>query len=180
MSNTPNADGQDKIEQLPEPEENDTGGVDDIKDPGEYALRRRLEQILDARERVVQARNEAHEKYEDVRNREDRENLAHGHVAQAVHEYACEVEALIAQQNEIETDWPEDTLWGDLTDYINAMGYVPGDCPAAVTGRERPDTEKRYPPESRFSLVVYRYLNRVLAEMGLDAQLDSGRDMSRY
>lgn len=179
--------GAGPLENLPEPDEL-PDDVESITDPGQYALRRRLGQILDARERVVKARQEAREMRDDELRGESRdliENRTHGHIAYAVHEYAVEVEPLIESAGEkLETDWPEGgNPWRDLQDYINKMGFVPQDCPAVAGGRRafgRDDDGRLAPPDSRCTLIVYRYLNRALADLGLDVTRADDKPFNRY
>lgn len=135
-----------------------------LADPDDYHRAQRLKEIHDARRQAAKARREAADKYDDIRHPEDRRNRQHAYLGRRVHQYGIELEPLIDATN-VDTEWPDNLPWLTFADYLDSMGYVPGDCPAAISGRKAPEDGKTYPTEGKFTTIVYRYLNRVLAEV---------------
>ena len=136
-----------------------------LADPDDYHRAQRLKEIHEARRKAAEARRTAADKYQDVRRVENRRNQRHAYVARHVHQYAIELEPLIDAADGLDAEWPDTLPWPTFPAYLDSMGYVPGDCPAAVVGDTRPEEGKSYPAEGRCSTTVYRYLNRVLAEV---------------
>lgn len=131
-----------------------------LADPDDYHRAQRLREIHKARRKANQARREAQDKFNDVRHTHRRNHRA-AHVAKHVHQYAVELEPLI-RATDGTAQWRDELPWDTFDDYMDRLGYVKHNSPAALGDKEKGRT---YPPMTEYTIKVMRWLNRRLADI---------------
>lgn len=121
-----------------------------LADPGDYHRAQRLKEIHGARNQVRNVRQEG---------RDAMNNKIPYKLQSAVHEYALELEPIVNQIT-LDTNWPKAAPWDSFDEYCDLLGQ------SIEEHQGNPELNAEFTTATiNESLIVYRYLNNVLAEI---------------